>query len=114
MKRWTDGRSWSASRVSGSFLIYREMESSNGGTSSGSRDSTTYRYKNEGFIKQSFSLTTRMGDKFHLIAYTNMHNLTRAHSRDITRASGLISPLQDDRFGRLQLSPDVYPESILN
>ncbi|ODV98246.1 hypothetical protein PACTADRAFT_27055, partial [Pachysolen tannophilus NRRL Y-2460] len=26
MKRWTDGKSWSASRVSGSFLIYKEME----------------------------------------------------------------------------------------
>ncbi|KAG7104748.1 cAMP-independent regulatory protein pac2 like [Verticillium longisporum] len=24
MRRWTDGRSWSASRVSGSFLTYRE------------------------------------------------------------------------------------------
>ncbi|EEB07812.1 cAMP-independent regulatory protein Pac2 [Schizosaccharomyces japonicus yFS275] len=26
MRRWTDGKSWSASRVSGSFLTYREME----------------------------------------------------------------------------------------
>lgn len=28
MRRWTDGKSWSASRVSGSFLTYREMEGS--------------------------------------------------------------------------------------
>ncbi|ONH65504.1 cAMP-independent regulatory protein pac2 [Cyberlindnera fabianii] len=27
MRRWTDGRSWSASRVTGAFLTYREMES---------------------------------------------------------------------------------------
>lgn len=26
MRRWTDGRCWSASRVSGSFLTYRELE----------------------------------------------------------------------------------------
>ncbi|ODQ61272.1 hypothetical protein WICANDRAFT_29124, partial [Wickerhamomyces anomalus NRRL Y-366-8] len=26
MRRWTDGRSWSASRVTGAFLTYREME----------------------------------------------------------------------------------------
>lgn len=26
MRRWTDGKSWSASRVCGSFLTYREME----------------------------------------------------------------------------------------
>ena len=28
MRRWTDGKSWSASRVSGSFLTYREMDTS--------------------------------------------------------------------------------------
>src|ERR1700712_5076943 len=32
MRRWTDGKSWSASRVSGSFLTYREMESRRGGS----------------------------------------------------------------------------------
>lgn len=31
MRRWTDGKSWSASRVSGSFLTYREMEGKRGG-----------------------------------------------------------------------------------
>src|SRR5262245_50893919 len=30
MRRWTDGKSWSASRVSGSFLTYREMEGKRG------------------------------------------------------------------------------------
>ncbi|ANB11910.1 Mit1p [Sugiyamaella lignohabitans] len=28
MRRWTDGKSWSASRVSGAFLTYREMDGS--------------------------------------------------------------------------------------
>lgn len=32
MRRWTDGKSWSASRVSGSFLTYREMEGKRGGS----------------------------------------------------------------------------------
>src|SRR5271168_5467402 len=31
MRRWTDGKAWSASRVSGSFLTYREMEGKRGG-----------------------------------------------------------------------------------
>src|SRR5436305_2188385 len=31
MRRWTDGKSWSASRVSGSFLTYREMEGKRSG-----------------------------------------------------------------------------------
>ncbi|KAI9722850.1 MAG: Altered inheritance of mitochondria protein 24, mitochondrial [Chrysothrix sp. TS-e1954] len=30
MRRWTDGKSWSASRVHGSFLTYREMEGKRG------------------------------------------------------------------------------------
>ena len=30
MRRWTDGKSYSASRVSGSFLTYREMEGKRG------------------------------------------------------------------------------------
>src|SRR5271170_3071326 len=83
MRRWTDGKSWSASRVSGSFLTYREMEGKRGGSnvasaSSGSartpessrnsaEDSTQtsqqpeaeegpdgYRYKPDGLMKQSF------------------------------------------------------------
>ncbi|KAK9477767.1 Gti1/Pac2 family-domain-containing protein [Lipomyces japonicus] len=35
MRRWTDGKSWSASRVSGSFLTYREMEGKRAGTYGG-------------------------------------------------------------------------------
>lgn len=82
MRRWTDGKSWSASRVSGSFLTYREMEGKRGGgiaQSSSSRAGKTpestrgsdddradgpddgpdgYRYKPDGLMKQSFSITT--------------------------------------------------------
>ncbi|KAF2436140.1 hypothetical protein EJ08DRAFT_560062, partial [Tothia fuscella] len=91
MRRWTDGKSWSASRVSGSFLTYREMEGKRGGTdfqapptpaapkisngakspdSSRNEDSDEegpgggYRYKPDGLMKQSFSITTQ--DSRHL------------------------------------------------
>src|SRR5690349_14849740 len=37
MRRWTDGKSWSASRVSGSFLTYREMEGKRGNAFGGGR-----------------------------------------------------------------------------
>ncbi|CAI7099976.1 BEM_collapsed_G0015040.mRNA.1.CDS.1 [Saccharomyces cerevisiae] len=44
IKRWTDGVSWSPSRISGKFLIYKELDKENAGsnanaTSSGSTDS---------------------------------------------------------------------------
>ena len=82
MRRWTDGKSWSASRVSGSFLTYREMEGKRGNVNGqGPKRSTGktpdsgrgseedlddtepdgYRYKPDGLMKQSFSITTSAG-----------------------------------------------------
>ncbi|KAF2772484.1 hypothetical protein EJ03DRAFT_256329, partial [Teratosphaeria nubilosa] len=81
MRRWTDGKSWSASRVSGSFLTYREMEGKRGGSSfdkNANRDGVQgsaegdsdggpdgYRYKPDGLMKQSFSITTNGGQHLH-------------------------------------------------
>ncbi|CAG8651353.1 7321_t:CDS:2, partial [Gigaspora rosea] len=94
MRRWTDGKSWSASRVSGSFLTYRELESKRKSNSRGSNNphdlssedtdsSESYhsvtkksmsateqcRYKHGGLVKQSFSITTTSHQKLHLICY---------------------------------------------
>ncbi|RUS13088.1 Gti1/Pac2 family-domain-containing protein [Endogone sp. FLAS-F59071] len=43
MRRWTDGRTWSPSRVSGSFLTYRELDSKRRGSniSRGSVDASS-------------------------------------------------------------------------
>jgi len=101
MRRWTDGKSWSASRVSGSFLTYREMEGKRGvgfpnpsknpraDPPAGSRkpgktpdsswkgsdedqddgEADGYRYKADGLVKQSFSITTSTGQHLHMISY---------------------------------------------
>ncbi|KAI1295920.1 Gti1/Pac2 family-domain-containing protein [Xylaria venustula] len=88
MRRWTDGKSWSASRVSGSFLTYREMEGKRGAGFGASRktggrspdggrvsdeepegEQEGYRYKTDGLMKQSFSITTTSGQHLHLISY---------------------------------------------
>jgi hypothetical protein len=60
IKRWADGKSWSASRVSGSFLIYREMEGKGYGS---------YKFKSDGIMKKSFSIITSNGEHYHLISY---------------------------------------------
>lgn len=58
MKRWTDGKLWSASKVIfGNFLQYREINKS------------TKTPEINGLIKQSFSLNTKDGQRFHLISY---------------------------------------------
>lgn len=147
MRRWTDGKSWSASRVSGSFLTYREMEGKRGGsavpttaaaaatsaststptggaagTGAGAakrasakspHDSATgdsdgegpdgYRYKPDGLMKQSFSITTSSGQHLHLISYYSRAN-----------ANNLTQPTNDAQLRHIRPPKNMYPESSIN
>ncbi|KIX01017.1 uncharacterized protein Z518_10083 [Rhinocladiella mackenziei CBS 650.93] len=128
MRRWTDGKSWSASRVSGSFLTYREMEGKRGGNSfvtpanrstktpdSGNDDPSQngegeegpdgYRYKPDGLMKQSFSITTSQGQHLHLISY---------YSRSHPTAQVLRQPSTDPNLASIQPAKGMYPESTIN
>ena len=132
MRRWTDGKSWSASRVSGSFLTYREMEGKRGGNNFGpplaavsragkTPDSTRgsdsdlemagedgpdgYRYKPDGLMKQSFSITTSSGNHLHLISY---------YSRSHPAASNLSSPTSDPQLRHIRPQKGMYPESTVH
>jgi hypothetical protein len=125
MRRWTDGKSWSASRVSGSFLTYREMEGKRGGSAvptapvakrasgkspdgSGSGDSEGegpdgYRYKPDGLMKQSFSITTQSGQHLHLISYYSRSN-----------SNNLPQPTNDAQLRHIRPPKNMYPESAVN
>ena len=131
MRRWTDGKSWSASRVSGSFLTYREMEGKRGGngfapplappragkTPDSTRGSDSdleplvddgpdgYRYKPDGLMKQSFSITTSSGNHLHLISY-----YTRSHPN----AQALKQPSTDPALRHIQPQKGMYPESTVH
>ena len=128
MRRWTDGKSWSASRVSGSFLTYREMEGKRGGssyTNSANRGTKTpenvpedssqagdgeegpdgYRYKPDGLMKQSFSITTSTGQHLHLISY---------YSRSHPTAQVLRQPSTDPQLASITPAKGMYPESTIN
>lgn len=125
MRRWTDGKSWSASRVSGSFLTYREMEGKRGGgfgTSSrrtngrspesgrNSEDELDdgepegYRYKADGLMKQSFSITTSTGQHLHLISY---------YSRPQPGQPELKQPSSDSALRSIVPVKGMYPESSM-
>ncbi|KAI9735980.1 MAG: hypothetical protein M1834_001446 [Cirrosporium novae-zelandiae] len=127
MRRWTDGKSWSASRVSGSFLTYREMEGKRGGngyappaaragkTPDSSKDDDTemggedgpdgYRYKPDGLMKQSFSITTSAGQHLHLISY---------YSRSHPHAQSLQQPTNDPALRHIRPQKGMYPESTVH
>lgn len=125
MRRWTDGKSWSASRVSGSFLTYREMEGKRGGSAvptapvakrasgkspdgSATGDSEGegpdgYRYKPDGLMKQSFSITTQSGQHLHLISYYSRSN-----------SNNLPQPTNDAQLRHIRPPKNMYPESAVN
>ncbi|KAI9801709.1 MAG: hypothetical protein M1833_002391 [Piccolia ochrophora] len=132
MRRWTDGKSWSASRVSGSFLTYREMEGKRGGgaytpaavaqsRAGKTPDSSTrgsdsdadmgddglegYRYKPDGLMKQSFSITTSTGQHLHLISY---------YSRSHPTAQSLSQPSNDPNLRHIRPQKGMYPESTVH
>ncbi|KAI1162781.1 Gti1/Pac2 family-domain-containing protein [Nemania serpens] len=123
MRRWTDGKSWSASRVSGSFLTYREMEGKRGSGFGSSRRTTGrspdsgrlsdddqdgepegYRYKTDGLMKQSFSITTSQGQHLHLISY---------YARPLPGAPDLPLPTSDPSLRHIVPAKGMYPESSL-
>ncbi|KZZ92431.1 cAMP-independent regulatory protein pac2 [Moelleriella libera RCEF 2490] len=124
MRRWTDGKSWSASRVSGSFLTYREMEGKRGNgfgtarrgtgkTPDSSRGSDEdhddgehegYRYKADGLMKQSFSITTSSGQHLHLISY---------YSRPQSGQAELPQPSSDPSLRAILPPKGMYPESSM-
>src|SRR5271170_401193 len=122
MRRWTDGKSWSASRVSGSFLTYREMEGkrssglrrsdespSPGATGQGSEAEDSfedevdgYRYKPDGLMKQSFSITTSTHQKLHLISY---------YARSQHQSGGLVQPTSDPPLKHIHPPKGMYPDA---
>ncbi|KAI0202143.1 Gti1/Pac2 family-domain-containing protein [Astrocystis sublimbata] len=124
MRRWTDGKSWSASRVSGSFLTYREMEGKRGGGFGTARRTTNgrspdsgrlsdedqdnepegYRYKTDGLMKQSFSIVTVHGNHLHLISY---------YARPTPGSAELLQPTQDPALRHIVPPKGLYPESSL-
>ncbi|KAL1311050.1 hypothetical protein AAFC00_001264 [Neodothiora populina] len=122
MRRWTDGKSWSASRVSGSFLTYREMEGKRGGNGfaaprsnrdglKGSEHESAddgpdgYRYKPDGLMKQSFSITTSTGQHLHLISY---------FARSSAVSQNLQQPSNDSQLRHIRPEKGMYPESTVH
>ncbi|KAJ1823038.1 Gluconate transport-inducing protein, partial [Coemansia sp. RSA 2599] len=125
MRRWTDGRTWSPSRVHGCFLIYYELEGrrhqfvnkGQAGQSRSSRSSprssqadAAHSYdptppnimqKEQGLIKKALSLCTNDKRKLHLVCY---------YSREDVESGCLMSPTNDPRFAGVQIFEERYPE----
>jgi Gti1/Pac2 family transcription factor len=62
-----------------------------------------YRYKQNGLVKQSFSITTSTGNHLHLISY-----FSRADPQQ------LLTPTTDPALRHIRPPPGVYPESTVH
>jgi hypothetical protein len=110
MRRWTDGKSWSASRVSGSFLTYREMEGNRrcsperSGKKRPAADdgADSLKYKTGGLYKQSFSIVTASRLKLHLISY---------YTKEEIASGRLPQPSTDEQFEDIRIPIHMYPDT---
>jgi hypothetical protein len=103
MRRWTDDRSWSSSRVNGRFLAYREMEKETHQPNSSQDEDHGLRFKVSGLIKQSFSITATTGRRLHLISY---------HSPNLT--DDLQIPTSDPTMQSVCPGKCFFPKSLVN
>lgn len=106
MRRWTDGKLWSSSRVSGRFLIYHEMKGKHGGgkitplpAQPVEKTEEEYKIRKDGLIKQSFSIKTSNGKHLHLISY---------YSRPHLESSELPRPTTDPQLRQIVPNKNIY------
>ncbi|KAJ1901397.1 Gluconate transport-inducing protein [Kickxella alabastrina] len=93
IKRWTDGKRWSPSRVNGCFLIYTELQPK----SSPMPDVPL----ENGLTKKSLSIFTSSNTKLHLVSYY----------RDTDVDNGkLLSPSNNPMFSGITVAHDRYPD----
>ncbi|KAJ3059876.1 hypothetical protein HDU98_004106, partial [Podochytrium sp. JEL0797] len=101
MTRWRDGESWSPSRIHGSFLLYREVESTKGKKSSTPlpqkcRFSTTSFRANtrpvqDGFAKRTVTVIGSDQRKYRVISYFFPCDVAH-HYGEVAASSAEASP----------------------
>lgn len=112
IRRWTDGKSWSASRVFGAFLTYRETygdsncnnnskQSASNGTSGSS--SPVAVVKPDGLVRYSLLVETTTGQRLHLVSYVSSRTTTEE----------LIQPSYDPFFKNLKIPFGLYPDTLV-
>ena len=95
MRRWTDGRCWSASRVSGCFLTYRELEVRKKNSENVKDGAKINLYKPDGLIKQSFSITTASNRKLHVISYFSKNDIRSGRLQRVSKDPRIVGANQD-------------------
>ncbi|KAJ1662370.1 Gluconate transport-inducing protein [Coemansia sp. RSA 1813] len=100
IRRWTDGKRWSPSRVNGCFLVYTELHAKP------SKASPDMPLEN-GLVKKALSLFTNSSSKLHLVCY---------YKKEDVDSGELKTPSSDSLLCSIviprSLYPDVIPEMV--
>lgn len=122
MRRWTDGHCWSASRVSGCFLTYRELEMRKKNTENAKEAPRGNLYKPDGLIKQSFSITTASNRKLHVISYFRKNDVRMGLLQRVSKDPRITGrgpeswnvQVDEEEFGELMTrESERWPHHIL-
>ncbi len=110
MRRWTDGKCWSASRVSGCFFDLSRARGTQEALVLHHRWSTSNLYKTDGLIKQSFSMTTTSGRKLHVISYYTKRDVREGLLRRVSEDPRFVGE-NGGEWG-LEIDEAEYPDPI--
>jgi len=105
IKRWTDGKTWSPSRIHGSFLIYKEMEptSKRKNMNNSGNEEAPSGVKEDGLIKKALSICTANNKRQHLVSY---------YSREDFDNARLPIPSELHEYTSISIPSELYPEFV--
>lgn len=118
IKRWTDGISWSPSRITGKFLVYRELDKSSGQGHGHDLEisSTSMRYS--GLIKKTLSVKLKRAplhvlENFHIVSYYTIDDAkekrimcpkTLVFFNDVVPSPELVQAMENTTLGNVKTS----------
>ncbi|TPX48006.1 hypothetical protein SeMB42_g03140 [Synchytrium endobioticum] len=94
VRRWTDGKQWTTSRIDGPFLTYHEVVERH-------QPLKSCTIKENGLIKRAMSITARDGRKHRMVSYYTEENV---------RSNSLPLPTQDPDLADVSVETELYPE----
>ncbi|KAJ2514386.1 Gluconate transport-inducing protein, partial [Coemansia sp. RSA 2049] len=102
IRRWTDSKRWSPSRVNGCFLVYNELH-----PKPTARNTSADMPLDDGLVKKALSLFTNSSSKLHLVCYYRKSDVDQGRLN-----SPATDPMLRDIVIPRSLYPDVIPDAV--
>lgn len=118
IKRWTDGISWSPSRITGKFLLYRELDKGSGHGHSNDLEISATNMRYSGLIKKTISVKLKRApfhllENFHIVSYYTIEDVKEKRImspknlvffNDVVPSPDLIQAMENTTLGNVKTS----------